>query len=72
MCVLRANITSFRRRPSSNPRTNISINPVYSRKALSREAVTHVSTNALCLLTYMEGIESAISNVAIAQTNHAN
>lgn len=45
MYVLRVNMTSLRRDPNSN-RTTANI-PVDSRKAFSREAVPHVSTNVL-------------------------
>ena len=51
-------MTSLRRAPNSN-RTTTNI-PVDSRKAFSRGAVPHVSTNALCLVICMKGIEGAI------------
>lgn len=52
-------MTSLRRYPNSN-RTTANI-PVDSRKAFSRGAVPHVSTNTLCWMICMEGIEGAIA-----------
>lgn len=58
-------MTSLHRYPNNNcyPFTRAAIIPVDSRKAFSRGAVPHVSTNALCLVTDMEGIEGAIANL---------